>query len=404
MANKRSNPIKTVTGRKSLTPSREPYYEQIRSGCFVGYRRMSTKTHGSWVARCRKAIGGGYHKTALGKLDHIRGAERYDAAVKEAERWFASIALTGGPSVTTVKDACEAYLADLEIHHSDPVRLTAKIKDIQARFSRWVYEHRIAAIQLSALKRDHLLSWRKQLARTQVIVNPRRPKSEQIIRERSASSVNRDITPLRAALNLAHRRGYVASDVAWLEALTPTSGADGRRKVYLTPDQRRVLRQHAAPHFIPFLEVLCLLPLRPGAAAKLSVGDFDQRLGVLHIPFDKARAGREFRVPPETAEFLSSQCGSRPPEAPLFRNSDGIAWNKDTWKKPFKQACVAAGMTHLKAVAYTLRHSAITDMVKANNDLLTVAEISGTSVTMIQKHYGHIREDRVVAALAGLTL
>jgi hypothetical protein len=37
-------------------------------------------------------------------------------------------------------------------------------------------------------------------------------------------------------------------------------------------------------------------------------------------------------------------------------------------------------------------------------DLLTVAQISGTSVAMIQKHYGHLQQERAVDALAGLAL
>jgi hypothetical protein len=33
-----------------------------------------------------------------------------------------------------------------------------------------------------------------------------------------------------------------------------------------------------------------------------------------------------------------------------------------------------------------------------------VAQISGTSVRMIEKHYGHLRRDHAAAALAGLAL
>jgi hypothetical protein len=37
-------------------------------------------------------------------------------------------------------------------------------------------------------------------------------------------------------------------------------------------------------------------------------------------------------------------------------------------------------------------------------DLLTVAQISGTSVRMIEKHYGHLRGDVAAQAQAGLAL
>jgi hypothetical protein len=44
--------------------------------------------------------------------------------------------------------------------------------------------------------------------------------------------------------------------------------------------------------------------------------------------------------------------------------------------------------------------------IRATNglDLLTVAQLSGTSVDMIEKHYGHHRADHAAKALAGLAL
>jgi len=54
--------------------------------------------------------------------------------------------------------------------------------------------------------------------------------------------------------------------------------------------------------------------------------------------------------------------------------------------------------------AYAMRHSAITDLVTGGLDLLTVAQLSGTSVAMIERHYGHLRADHAAAALATLAL
>jgi site-specific recombinase XerD len=54
--------------------------------------------------------------------------------------------------------------------------------------------------------------------------------------------------------------------------------------------------------------------------------------------------------------------------------------------------------------AYALRHSTITDLVTGGLDLMTVAQVSGTSVVMIERHYAHLQSDRAAAALAGLVL
>jgi site-specific recombinase XerD len=91
------------------------------------------------------------------------------------------------------------------------------------------------------------------------------------------------------------------------------------------------------------------------------------------------------------------------PAAPLFARADGKPWDKDSWKKPMKAAADAAGLP-ADTVTYTLRHSTITDLVTGGLDLLTVAQLSGTSVEMIERHYGHFRVEHAADALAKLVL
>lgn len=57
-----------------------------------------------------------------------------------------------------------------------------------------------------------------------------------------------------------------------------------------------------------------------------------------------------------------------------------------------------------EAKVYTLRHSVITDLVRGGLPVLTVAQLSGTSVAMIERHYGHLVRDDAEKALAGLML
>ena len=68
------------------------------------------------------------------------------------------------------------------------------------------------------------------------------------------------------------------------------------------------------------------------------------------------------------------------------------------------QAAAAKAGLSMTVTAYTIRHSVITDLVTNGLDLLTVAQLSGTSVAMIEKHYGHHRADHAAKALAGLSL
>ncbi|MBS0501296.1 MAG: hypothetical protein H6927_09250 [Burkholderiaceae bacterium] len=76
----------------------------------------------------------------------------------------------------------------------------------------------------------------------------------------------------------------------------------------------------------------------------------------------------------------------------------GAQWVKDKWSCPTREALAAADLPDGTTI-YTLRHSVITDMAGTGVNLMTVAQIAGTSILMIQKHYGHLTGDQARAAL-----
>jgi site-specific recombinase XerD len=89
--------------------------------------------------------------------------------------------------------------------------------------------------------------------------------------------------------------------------------------------------------------------------------------------------------------------------------ADGGQWDRFTWRDQIKEAAKSAKLP-AATCAYTLRHSTITDLVTGNGkatgglDIFTVAKISGTSVAMIEKHYGHLQRENARTALEGLAL
>ena len=108
-------------------------------------------------------------------------------------------------------------------------------------------------------------------------------------------------------------------------------------------------------------------------------------------------------LPDATAAFFAQQTKDKLPGAPLLSRADGKAWDKDAWKYPVKDAARTAQLPDT-VTAYSLRHSVITDLIHAGLDTLTVAQLSGTSVLMIEKHYGHLTHDHAREALARLVL
>ncbi|MEA3117230.1 MAG: hypothetical protein QOI13_500 [Paraburkholderia sp.] len=78
-------------------------------------------------------------------------------------------------------------------------------------------------------------------------------------------------------------------------------------------------------------------------------------------------------------------------------------WNKDSWKKPFKAAAAAANLPS-SVVMYSLRHTAISEMIANGIDSFEVARMAGTSTEMIDKHYGHLRHDKMRARLDAIAM
>lgn len=384
--------IDTVTSRDRLKARREPYWHRESKGCYLGFRKM-TLARGSWVARAMDTGTGKQVYKALGDFSELPDHLRFDEARKAASAWFDHLGKGGSVKATTVRDACNNYVS-----HLRETKTARAADDAEKRFKVYVLNHRkLAETELAKLTPAHLETWRKALRATPTRSGANRGE------KRSDSTLNRDMTCFRAALNLAYTDGHVTSDFAWRGKLLPIKGADRRRELYLDRTQRRKFIEHAEPDLAAFLRGLSLLPLRPGALAALTAGDFDARLGVLRIGKDKHGADRRLKLPKDTALVFAEAARHKLPAAPLLARAGGKPWDKDAWKGPVRTAATAATLP-VGATAYTLRHSVISDLVHDGLDLLTVAQISGTSVRMIEQHYGHLRSDVAADALARLAL
>jgi integrase len=380
----------TVKQREALRARREPYWQRLSPGRYLGYRPSAREGAGTWIARAYDEDRRKYRLKALGDFASLPSRERFAAAKREAEA-FAEIVAAGGiaPVKTeTVEDACKQY-----------VKANAEAK---GRFERHVYGDPIAKVKLDKLRRHHVKAWRERLEAKPALVS-RRKKGEPITRQRAPASINRDMAMLRAALNKVLVRGNPGTEAAWQEGLEAIRGADQQRTLYLDREQRRALVAALPPDAAAFVQALCLLPLRPGAVAHLTVADFDKRTLELTIGKDKNGKPRRIELPEQAARLLASQASGKLPAAPLFMRANGMPWTKESWNDPIAEAAPAvklpAGVT-----AYTLRHSTITDLVNGGLPLLTVAQISGTSAVMIERHYGHLGRTAATEALAGLAL
>ncbi|MBL8454438.1 MAG: tyrosine-type recombinase/integrase [Zoogloea sp.] len=169
-----------------------------------------------------------------------------------------------------------------------------------------------------------------------------------------------------------------------------------RPDAYLSLEQRKALLDACPADLALFAKGALLTGARPGELATLNAGDLDKKLGALTLTGKTGR--RTVAISTVAVEFLTEASKDKLPAAPMFSTAYGQRWDKDAWKKAFKDAAKAANLPDA-VVMYSLRHTAISEMILAGMDSFIVAKLTGTSVAMIEANYGHLKHGIVAAKL-----
>lgn len=356
--------------RNALDPRREPYWgTPVERGLFVGFRRLIQG--GNWVARYRTDDG----KQVYQSLGPVTPDNDYDAAKREARRWRKSVdAGVQTDRILTVSDVCNDYADSLEAdgRHRSAI-------DARKVFERIIDKDAIGKVRADKLTQRHLEAW---LARLEA--------GEMSGRKRglpSRSTINRYLASFKAALNRAVSRREISQDraIEW-GSIKPYKDADGRRDIYLDRGQRRALLEATEGDVRDLLTCIALTGCRPGDPAAMLRKDYDKRTG--SVTFRTKTGKRTIPISPAAKALFDRLAKAKLPNAYLFTNA-GDPWASLDWAPMVKKAAAKAELP-ADTVAYTLRHSWITDAILGGMDLLTVAKLTGTSLTMIQDHYGHL--------------
>lgn len=376
-----SNAIDSKTKRDRLTPRREPYWNPLQKGAAVGFRKLEAGD-GTWVARWRDDEGKQKYR-ALGNF------EEFDDAAKAARAWVESCEGGASHKVTTVKEACAAYVTALE---NEGRKDTSK--DAEGRFKRLVYDDTIGKLALDKLRTSHLAKWMNNQ------IDDDDEADDGDIR-RSKDTANRNLATFKAALNMALNNRLVATDSGWKTVKAFSKVGARRKDAFLGMEQRTALLK-ACPHDLATLvKAMLLTGARPGELATLNACDFDKRLSCLTL---RGKTGeRTVAISTAAATFFAEVGKDKIAAAPMLVNSFGQRWNKDSWKKIFKEAVDAAKLPSA-VVMYSLRHTAISEMILAGMDSFIVAKLAGTSVAMIEANYGHLKHSVVTAKLDAVAM
>jgi integrase len=381
------NPIQRATYRAKLEAHDEPRWKTLSRGCALGYRKTESGAE-SWLARWTNARGR-YDKKFLGRADEMN----YDEALRAAEDFF-TLKRGGVSGKDTVADICKAYVATLKIEKGERAA-----HDAELLMTQHVYEKDFGRIEFTKLSAADVETFRNAL----------------VDQTRTKARVNRIMRSIKAALNHGFKKGKCLSDRPWkvLGKLTGSDAADGARQVFLTPEQINALLAEAGDSLAALLKGLAYTGARPSETSELVItrkSDFDPKQKTLTLRTFKGDGSEKKRAVPlsdAAVAFFRKQTCEELPGALIFLK-DGRQWRRDEWRDLFKEAISAANKKiedpekriPLETVAYSLRHTVISQWLRAGIGIGQVAKWAGTSVLMIEKTYAKfITDDTVRAAL-----
>jgi integrase len=360
--------------RKNLAPRREPYWAApIARGKFVGFRKINGDD-GRWIARMRDESGRQVYRS----LGCVSDAFDFDRAKEEARRWFQLRDAGVMDAVLTVAEACREYVEDRRREKGE-----ATAHDAEMRFRRTVYEHSIGRIQLAKLRTPHIKAWRHGL-------------------QLAPASSNRNLAVLKAALNLAVRNRQASRELEreWRD-VAPLKVVGRRRTLFLDLTQRRALIASCSGAIRDLIQGAALTGARPGELTAALRHQFDARTA--SMTFIGKTGGRTVPLSPAALRFFKRLVRSKLPNANLFVRDDGKPWAHSDWDELVKEAAARADLPATTCL-YTLRHSFITTAIIEGLSTLDVARLVGTSVQMIEQHYGHLVHSAARERLAKLKI
>lgn len=373
--------ITTTKARARLPERKEPYWQRLGDGCYVGFRRGPD----TFCARYRGPDG-------ATQFEHFGACDADHAtAVAAAQAWFGTMgaAVTAGAGATkaqrqrTVRDALDAYLGHLRRMQRGPAAVDADQK-FDACGIREDSEP-FGGMQLQAVTREHVEAWRARMRD----------------RKLAAQSVNRYFRSVRAALNCAVKVcGFIGNPQAWkLDALPEhRKRDDDAPTVYISQPHLQRLLKCCEPELQAFLRAIYLSGGRPGELAAAVVRDYDAEHGTLVLASMKGRPAvmrpRRVQIAPKDMPYFASLTRGKTPAAPLCPDDRGGHWETHKWSRHIRAALTYANAANLKdpiderTSAYSLRHTRISELLQLYKiDPLTVAQQTGTSLKMMEDYY-----------------
>jgi site-specific recombinase XerD len=288
-----------------------------------------------------------------------------------------------------IKAEMEALTARRKLHASAARKGSERAKARLARIAEreTKLRHELAALPTTRLgdklvrdlTTDDIEQWKRGLVH--------RDKDDPEVERRSKDSANRVLTMLKAALNRVFQdesKG-ITTDAAW-RRVKPFHDVGRAREVFLDQAQSLRLVNVTKGGFRDLVTAALITGARPPhELVQCRARDFRANLGTL--PVDGKTGRRDVVLTGEAIQFFKELCAGKKPDDLLFVRDDSSAWGANHHIRPMKDAVAKAKLPKGTTI-YSLRHTHASQAILNGANLKFLAENMGTSIRMLEQHYG----------------
>ncbi|MFO1351545.1 MAG: site-specific integrase [Gammaproteobacteria bacterium] len=221
-----------------------------------------------------------------------------------------------------------------------------------------------------------------------------------------ASTINREIGVLSAALNYARREwGWAAPNpVSGHKLRVPEGRVRWLSRAEAVALIQAATREPKAPHLVDFIRLALHTGMRKGELLGLEWRRVDLQADLIHLESQHTKAGKRRSIPLNRearaallrrAEFQAQHC---PTSAWVFCQADGR--RIQFIKRSFMTACRRVGIEDFHI--HDLRHTCAAWLVSAGVPLPEVRDLLGHSSVQMTERYAHLAPENVRAAVARL--
>jgi integrase len=220
-----------------------------------------------------------------------------------------------------------------------------------------------------------------------------------------ASSVNRDMTALKAAINWGYKRKILgANPLFQLESLQERDSQPLVR--YLSPDERARLTaalderdRRSADHLKPMVIISLNTGARRGALLALRWADVDMDKKILTLRGEEGKSGRTYYVPLNNAA-RDAFCEWRKRSKGEFVFPSPGGGKMHDCRSSFKNLLEKAGIENFRW--HDMRHDFASQLVMKGVDLNTVRELMGHADLKMTLRYAHLAPEMKAKAVGVL--